>query len=265
MFHRDNCRWTSSRLWDYANAGLSERDKARIEAHVTKCASCRRDAEEYRTTSALMDAYRTRQPRAERDGWHELRSRLDAGRSQAPGLRAVLWAPALAVCGIAATACVCWVAAQTHGVNTPAEKTAWQRPAPPAPNRNNAAPNAGAPETDPYADRVPKRLRPNADQAHPTQIQVATDATPPVRQNKGRPRRASSRIPTVAWKVQDVKRYEANEIRTAVLANVNEDTGSVRLVPVAIATPVTTDSDYARYTPGAGTGSYDTDVTGGNE
>ena len=100
------CQKIAPFLWDYSLHRLPTAQQAVVEAHLSRCPECQRQAEEYGQTTQLLQAYRQQPVPGEANAWQELRSQLQAKapqRTVASARRRLLvpqWGGVLAACGL---------------------------------------------------------------------------------------------------------------------------------------------------------------------
>lgn len=78
MFFTSECSSINKLLWEYTDGSLAQSDLEHVEAHLRGCEACRREAESYRQTVALMSQFRQEAVPVSRKGWRDLEARLDA-------------------------------------------------------------------------------------------------------------------------------------------------------------------------------------------
>lgn len=77
LLKKRECETIADLLWNYTQGRLPEESAVQVESHLSRCAACRVEREEYRQTASLVADYRQQSVPESQTDWRALRSRLE--------------------------------------------------------------------------------------------------------------------------------------------------------------------------------------------
>jgi hypothetical protein len=101
MFGKFECRVTNRLLWDYAAMALCEPDMERVEAHISRCRACAKQAEVYALVVGVVKTGRIDRMPESRASWQSLRATLEMERRLPSARRTARSLPVLALGSLA--------------------------------------------------------------------------------------------------------------------------------------------------------------------